>query len=592
MVNTDMKFLFLCGVISVAAPMTSFPESPTANLNNPVTVGKTTNGQAGDKHASAYFTPDNKDHTINGQPAGLGKIMLSRGEEARAASLHGEIIWVAGEWEGRLNAAEVEFTTAWEAAREAAARAKSKSKKVQSEKISAGIYSGTLAKHEWKGWIPHGWGLLKDIDGGQYEGMWDKGRRHGPGQLTDDKGTVVRGNWNQDAVDEVFMRWNDGTVFVGKTRRLPSPSRSHLSNGIIREPTGSLYKGSFDKGVPQGHGIMVDASTTIYSGEWRSGVPEGHGTMMTKTDIFEGAWSAGKKNGVGKRLTAEGMETRGRWANGSLAVEFREEFKGELTDGKPHGTGTMFYANGDRYEGEFERGEITGRGRFILANEEVITGTFKQGGLHGPATIAKPDGSERHTVYNFGQLVWADDMYDDTFNYPVDSDFDGEITPQETADFSTIRQVWLAKKEAMYDGEYQKLAQTRERADERRSQLEENRAQDEARRQEAEAARQKQEAFQRKLTSIQQAIANPGAAGSSLGASGAASSGGPYYDIQVNLQGSGWSIVRGLPAAEKDQYLAHGRAITVQEKENRNKVIKGPYSGPATPAIQKISEPP
>lgn len=64
-----------------------------------------------------------------------------------------------------------------------------------------------------------------------------------------------------------------------------------------------------------------------------------------------------------------------------------QKYEGQYEDGKPHGIGTVTFANGDRYEGQFHKGEIDGRGTLIRANGDMyfsdgIRGYFDSQGLH------------------------------------------------------------------------------------------------------------------------------------------------------------------------------------------------------------------
>lgn len=53
-------------------------------------------------------------------------------------------------------------------------------------------------------------------------------------------------------------------------------------------------------------------------------------------------------------------------------------YKGELSRGKPHGSGSMFYPDGSRYEGEFQMGKRHGQGVFVKPNGFRYEGDWEE----------------------------------------------------------------------------------------------------------------------------------------------------------------------------------------------------------------------
>ena len=70
--------------------------------------------------------------------------------------------------------------------------------------------------------------------------------------------------------------------------------------------------------------------------------------------------------------------------------------------GRPHGHGSLVFAQGDRYDGEFEGGRRSGRGAYTYANGDVYTGMWKKDVREGDGVLRYSNGD----VYN-GQ--WAND---------------------------------------------------------------------------------------------------------------------------------------------------------------------------------------
>jgi hypothetical protein len=49
-----------------------------------------------------------------------------------------------------------------------------------------------------------------------------------------------------------------------------------------------------------------------------------------------------------------------------LTTENGDKYEGELSNGKPHGKGTMIYTDGSRYDGEWSEGIQHGKGVSVL----------------------------------------------------------------------------------------------------------------------------------------------------------------------------------------------------------------------------------
>eukprot|EP01083_Nonionella_stella_P233011 821417_1 len=65
---------------------------------------------------------------------------------------------------------------------------------------------------------------------------------------------------------------------------------------------------------------------------------------------------------------------------------------------KPHGKGTMTWANNDWYEGNWADGKLNGKGSFISETGACYEGRFVQGERHGKGMFTYPD--EQKPVYN------------------------------------------------------------------------------------------------------------------------------------------------------------------------------------------------
>jgi DNA polymerase-3 subunit epsilon len=65
----------------------------------------------------------------------------------------------------------------------------------------------------------------------------------------------------------------------------------------------------------------------------------------------------------------------------------KEEYIGELKDGKYHGNGTLSLSNGSLYVGQFMNGKYHGKGTLSLPNGDLYVGEFQNGEYHGNGTL-------------------------------------------------------------------------------------------------------------------------------------------------------------------------------------------------------------
>ncbi|HEC60962.1 MAG TPA: hypothetical protein ENI27_01770 [bacterium] len=94
---------------------------------------------------------------------------------------------------------------------------------------------------------------------------------------------------------------------------------------------------------------------------------------------YEGTVKDGKPHGRGTLHFADDNEYH------------RETYEGTFKEGVIHGFGTMTWANGDRYEGEYRDGKRTGQGIFYYANGNRYVGEVRDGKYNGQGTYYYSD---------------------------------------------------------------------------------------------------------------------------------------------------------------------------------------------------------
>ena len=91
-----------------------------------------------------------------------------------------------------------------------------------------------------------------------------------------------------------------------------------------------------------------------------------------------------------------------RWDDGEIGFEWKTfgdadsqpKYKGEISNGKPNGTGTGTYPNGRKYVGDWKDGKLNGRGTLTLPDGKKHEGEWKDDKKHGQGTETYPNGSK------------------------------------------------------------------------------------------------------------------------------------------------------------------------------------------------------
>ena len=91
-----------------------------------------------------------------------------------------------------------------------------------------------------------------------------------------------------------------------------------------------------------------------------------------------------------------------RWDDGKKGFEWKTfgdtdtqpKYKGEISNGKPNGTGTGTYPNGRKYVGDWKEGKLNGRGTLSLSDGKKYEGEWKDDKKHGQGTETYPNGSK------------------------------------------------------------------------------------------------------------------------------------------------------------------------------------------------------
>jgi len=101
-----------------------------------------------------------------------------------------------------------------------------------------GHYSGWFRGSKVKGYVPHGRGAMRYLNGSVYTGQWDNGKMHGNGKIVWEDGAVYSGQWLQGKrTGYGSYTWANGDRYVGrwKENQLYGPGTFYHSDGTVEK---------------------------------------------------------------------------------------------------------------------------------------------------------------------------------------------------------------------------------------------------------------------------------------------------------------------------------------------------------------------
>ena len=130
------------------------------------------------------------------------------------------------------------------------------------------------------------------------------------------------------------------------------------------------YLGQVKNVKPNGLGILIEPNGSKYVGSWKDGQKNGQGIF---TSLY------GQKNGQGTFTSLYGSKYVGEWKNG-----------------RKDGQGTITWSDGEKYEGQWKDGEKNGQGTFIHGKGKLegqkYEGEYKDG-FYWNGTLHDKDGN-------------------------------------------------------------------------------------------------------------------------------------------------------------------------------------------------------
>ena len=285
---------------------------------------------------------------------------------------------------------------------------------------SVATYTGSLSSH---GWYESVSATAVFKTGHQYVGAWKGGKMHGRGVYEWVDGVVFEGYFSNN-VAEGFGRyaWPDGGVYSGQVR-----NGKRDGPGVMTFVDGdTTYDGSWKQGMRHGKGRIdfcasASGAEHFYYGDWRGDKKHGTGSFVYRNgDSYCGEWRNDVKHGKGVyRWVGDGRDERyeGNFVHGNAhghgthvwflsgdddekkdstqtksnhnvnayakdktsSVRFSTNtntYVGAFDNGRRHGKGTFYYADGSRYVGGFVDNQKHGTGKFTFDDGSVFCGLF------------------------------------------------------------------------------------------------------------------------------------------------------------------------------------------------------------------------
>lgn len=275
-------------------------------------------------------------------------------------------------------------------------------------------YTGNWARNSF-----HGSGIYSNADGDIYDGEWCYGAKHGLGKLTIARpkrgepfgglkqyvGEWLKGKFHGTGT----AHYMDGTEYSGSFQ----DGKRHGNGLMVLAPADDKYDGQWWKGFRHGEGSWFSAASGItkegtwrkdqaldghwfivyangdkYAGDCRRGRAWGQGVCKyANGSSYSGAWVDGLREGFGVCVNADGSILEGLWANSVFIKAQRQPaplIDVSLTEGPSvsasprrrsslsipqlpppeSGSHSYVYANGDAYDGEFQNALRHGFGVF------------------------------------------------------------------------------------------------------------------------------------------------------------------------------------------------------------------------------------
>ena len=195
---------------------------------------------------------------------------------------------------------------------------------------------------------------LTGFSPGPSDGLFGRGTRKAIGKWQASQGLAATGYLDADASGKLLEAGKVVLKPFGPNWIVVKNQPCQIHNPPPRAGETATWSGACVDGKGSGKGVAVwrgSYGNTMYRGSFLNGKRHGHGIyFFANGNRYVGDYRDGKMQG-----------------RGAFTWFMRRHYKGEYRNGKPHGHGTLIFRGGSRYEGQWREGCFLG-GRQIWAN--------------------------------------------------------------------------------------------------------------------------------------------------------------------------------------------------------------------------------
>ena len=226
----------------------------------------------------------------------------------------------------------------------------------------------------------HGLGTAIESDNTYYEGLWENDQYHGKGMKVYRSGECYIGQWRfgmRHGTGTYYFK--DGSKYIGTW-----DSDAMDGSGCLSLKTGQKFKIMFNKGqqVLDGHTIQQLDSGGYYQGSFSQGMRHGEGKEVRGDLEFKRNYDKDRMHGYNEVMDADGGYYKGNYDFGSRSGygELEEangwKYKGDWHADEKHGIGAYEYGSSGRYMGRFVYNQRRGDGCFAFPSGAMFKGSF------------------------------------------------------------------------------------------------------------------------------------------------------------------------------------------------------------------------
>ena len=175
---------------------------------------------------------------------------------------------------------------------------------------------------------------------------------------------------------------------------------------------------------------LSSRNSTIFNNIINTNIEKATSNLNTKPSVIN------QSSKQSKLSNCVGRYNENTWTNCYGIYKWstvNESYEGEFLNGKRHGFGSYFYANGSKYIGEWSNDRANGKGTMIFVSGAKYVGEVKNAKRHGQGTYFYVDG-ERLTG------KWNENEFVDANNYrKIDNDNSNFYRKSQSAENTKLR---------------------------------------------------------------------------------------------------------------------------------------------------------